>query len=174
MVISASSTLEDVCYEVCTALHDAGTTVVLTGGSAATVYAPESYQSRDADFIITLHAIAAGLVLTGLGYESQRGVYSHNLSGYTLEFPRGPLQIADKVITRWETRRRGDRLLHILSPNDCVRDRLLWFYGYGDRSALSAAIGVASREAIDLNIIRDWSAEMGNAREFAIFVQSLS
>jgi hypothetical protein len=85
--ISESSTLEDVCYEVCTALHNVGTTVVLTGGSAATVYAPESYQSRDADFIITLHGPEASLVLTALGYEIRGCVYYHSLSEYTLEFP---------------------------------------------------------------------------------------
>jgi hypothetical protein len=171
--ITDRSTLEDVCYEVCTALYNAGTTVVLTGGSAATVYAPESYQSRDADFIITLYGSEAGLVLVELGYEVRGGVYHHRFNKFTLEFPRGPLQIADEVITRWKTLHRGAQLLHILSPTDCVRDRLLWFYTENDRSALSAAVGVASRERVDLEAIRDWSAAMGNTAEFTIFRQRL-
>jgi hypothetical protein len=51
--ITETSSLEDVCFAACTALERAGTVAVLTGGSAATYYAPEAYQSGDADFIIT-------------------------------------------------------------------------------------------------------------------------
>jgi hypothetical protein len=50
--VTAGASLEDVCFAVCTALQNAGTIAVLTGGSAATYYAPAAYQSRDADFII--------------------------------------------------------------------------------------------------------------------------
>ena len=39
-VINASSTLVEVAFEVCTALDASGYTAVLTGGSAATFYAP--------------------------------------------------------------------------------------------------------------------------------------
>lgn len=51
--ITEKSSLEDVCFTVCTALAHVGTNAVLAGGSAATYYAPHAYQSRDADFIVT-------------------------------------------------------------------------------------------------------------------------
>lgn len=53
-MITTSSSLTDVAFAVCTALHRAGYTSVLTGGSAATFYAPTAYQSKDLDFVITL------------------------------------------------------------------------------------------------------------------------
>ena len=42
-MIGLNSSLTDVAFAVCTALHEAGYTVILTGGSAATFYAPEAY-----------------------------------------------------------------------------------------------------------------------------------
>lgn len=47
-MISASSTLTDVAFAVCTALAEKGFVAVLTGGSAATYYAPEAHRvARD-------------------------------------------------------------------------------------------------------------------------------
>lgn len=54
MTITPRSSLTHVSFAVCTALHKIGTTAVLTGGSAAAYYAPDRYQSRDADFVITM------------------------------------------------------------------------------------------------------------------------
>lgn len=51
MTISANTPLFEVAMAVCSALDRAGITAVLTGGSAATYYAPEAYQSSDIDFV---------------------------------------------------------------------------------------------------------------------------
>jgi hypothetical protein len=52
--LDAESTLTDVAFIVCTALERAGEPAVLCGGSAATFYAPEKYESRDLDFVLHL------------------------------------------------------------------------------------------------------------------------
>jgi len=85
-VIDESFSLVDVCFAVCTALDNVGTTVVLSGGSAATYYAPQAYQSRDADFVITMrgNAGANALVMNNLGYEQLGGTYVHNINRYTM------------------------------------------------------------------------------------------
>lgn len=51
MTIDESTSLIDVARAVCTALSEAGMTAVMTGGSAATYYAPDAYQSVDIDFV---------------------------------------------------------------------------------------------------------------------------
>jgi hypothetical protein len=169
MPIGAGSSLADVCFEVCTELDRAGITAVLTGGSAATVYAPAVYQSRDADFVITLRRTGGSAALSRLGYEERGGIYHHRTNRFTLEFPRGPLAIGDDLVSDWDTLRQDDRVLYILTRTDCVRDRLLWFYVYNDRSALSAAIGVAESGVIDRAAIRDWSSREGYAEQCAYF-----
>uniref|UniRef100_E6Q0R8 Protein containing DUF1814 n=1 Tax=mine drainage metagenome TaxID=410659 RepID=E6Q0R8_9ZZZZ len=164
MPISSSSSLVDVCFAVCTAMDLIGTTVVLSGGSAATFYAPDAYQSRDADFIVTLRGDrreGAG-VMTALGYtEQQSGIYVHAENQYTVEFPVGPLAIGEELVTTWHTATRGNERLHVLSRTDCVRDRLAAFYFFSDRSALAAAIAVCQRGEVDDRKIQSWSVREG-------------
>jgi hypothetical protein len=169
VAITAQSDLADVCFEVCTALDRAGITAVLTGGSAATFYAPEAYQSRDADFIITRRADGGAKVLADLGYSGRGGTYEHAENPYTLEFPRGPLAVGDDLIKRWETIRRKGRILHVLSRTDCVRDRLMWFYTSNDRTALRAAIGVAGSGPVNQDLVREWSLREGYTKEWDYF-----
>jgi hypothetical protein len=172
--ITAASTLEDVCFAVCTALHRAGITAVLSGGSAATMYASAAYQSRDADFVVAVHGSGGANILTQLGYKPDRsGTYKHTENHYTVDFPGGPLAIGDDLITTWDTRRREDELLHILSRTDCIRDRLMWFYTSNDRSALAAAIGVAKSGEVDIDRVRDWSNRQGFGASFEVFVSRL-
>ncbi len=65
-----------------------GTIAVLTGGSAATYYAPETYQSRDADFVISLSVdpTGAGATLRALGYHELGGTYHHDSNVFTARF----------------------------------------------------------------------------------------
>ena len=174
--IGAASTLTDVAFAVCTALNECDVTGVLAGGSAATYYAPRAYQSRDLDFIITLAIPSdrkrAGAAILDLGYRLVNQTYVHKSNPFTVEFPPGPLAIGDDLIERWNTVRRRKEILHVITPTDCVRDRLLWFYLQPtDRSSLQAAIGVAKRQAIDLKAIETWSKRDGfddKYREFAV------
>ncbi len=173
--ITEESSLEDVCFAVCTALADAGTVAVLTGGSAATYYAPRSYQSSDADFIITFSSdtATAGNALRELGYHEVGGTYHHNMNIFTVEFPPGPLAIGDDLIKSYDTVQRGSEVLRVLSRTDCVRDRLASFYFFDDRSALAAAIAVAQAGPVDLPSIRRWSEKEGQTSRFAEFYESL-
>jgi hypothetical protein len=144
---------------------------VLTGGSAATYYAPESYQSDDADFIIIFSSDprGAGDAIKELGYREIGGTYHHAKNTFTVEFPPGPLAIGSDVIRTYETVRRGDEILYVLSRTDCVRDRLAAFYFFNDRSALAAAVAVAGGGAVDLTAIHQWSLKEGQAERFAEF-----
>jgi hypothetical protein len=172
-VIDDSSDLADVCFEVCTALQKGGITAVLTGGSAATIYAPSVYQSGDADFIITMYGTGAATIVAALGYLEEGGTYRHATNPFTLEFPKGPLSIGDDLITSWATMQRGTMLLHILSRTDCVRDRLLWFFTDNDRSALAAAVGVAQSGEVDRDFIRQSGTNYGFSGECDEFFDRL-
>ena len=126
MTITCDTTLREIAFAVCTELDRVGLRVVLTGGSAATVYAAEDYLSRDLDFIIQYgHGKSnPSRILSHLGYTPEGDVYTHQQSPFTLEFPPGPLSVGRDLIDSWDTIREGDQVLHILSPTDCCRDRL--------------------------------------------------
>ena len=167
---------------VCTQLDRAGTTAVLSGGGAATIYAPEVYQSRDLDFILgfwsSLGASAAPLF--ELGFELTGSTYCHPATLFTVEFPKGPLSIGEEEVTAWHTLRRlddvdgGEMILHILSPTDCVRDRLAWFIYDNDFSGLIQAVGVAFHQQVDMEAIESWCKKEKAAMKFAIFRENLS
>lgn len=171
MAISQQASLTDVCFAVCTALDAVGTKAVLTGGSAATYYAPAAYQSRDADFVIVLSSDepVAASTLSGLGYHELGGTYIHSSNPFTLEFPPGPLAVGNDCILSYDTVRRDREVLFVLSRTDCVRDRLAAYYFFNDRSALAAAIAVANSGIIDVPAIHSWSDLEGESRKFVEF-----
>ena len=120
-MINPATTLRELAFIVCTALDDKGTKAILSGGGAATVYAPEAYQSRDLDFIFEFSSVAGASStqpLLNLGFFLNGQSYSHPQTHLTVEFPAGPLAIGDEQISTWDTLREGGRLLHILSPTD--------------------------------------------------------
>jgi hypothetical protein len=170
-VITESSSLVDVAFAVCTALDRTGWKVVLTGGSAATFYAPEAYESRDIDFVITFQGQRGDETLLDLGYRKVGDYYEHERAPFPIEFPAGPLMIGDELITRWNTSRRDEEILHILSPTDSTRDRLAAFLHWNDFSALEQALAVctAQRPEIDLDLIRAWCVHEGQLDKYELF-----
>jgi hypothetical protein len=174
--ITERSTLPDICFAVCTALERAGANAVLTGGSAATMYVPHRYQSRDADFIITMmnDRAAAAHALIELGFVERGGVYRHPETRYTLEFPPAPLSIGSTVIHDFVTITRGDELLHLLSRSDSICDRLAAFFHWSDRSALRTALDIAVSGEIDVGKIERWAAGEGATEKYAEFAARLA
>lgn len=167
-MIKRDASLRDVALEVSTALHNAGLRVVLVGGSAATFYAPHAYQSQDLDFIARFavdderkHKVVK--VLATLGYELEGNTFVHKQGNpFTIEFPMGPASIGDEVLQHFDTVREGNRMLVIVTPTDCIRDRLAHFFYWNDRTAFSAAIGIAQAQklSIQLEHIRAWAAKL--------------
>jgi hypothetical protein len=160
--LNASATLTDIAFAVCSALEQAGEIAVLCGGSAATYYAPEAYQSRDLDFVLRFGVRASDVnaALRPLGYErAPEGLYRHPMIMYTVEFPAGPLSIGSETITKYATERRGDETLYVYTPTDTVRDRFMHYWAWGDQVALRVALDVASAQSreIDVPTIEAWT-----------------
>lgn len=175
-MITAKSSLTDVAYAVCTALDRVGYRAVLTGGSAATFYAPEAYQSFDLDFVLVFSADAGGAeALRALGFSERGGTYRHARSRFSLDFPRGPLAIGDELITAWSTVRRRREVLHVLTPTDSCRDRLASWLFWNDFAGLEQALAVwrARRDDVDLKVIARWCRAEGQARKFELFSSRL-
>jgi hypothetical protein len=181
--ITRDSSLREVAFVVCTALDRAGVTAVLTGGSAATLYAPKAIQSYDLDFVLAVYSEVYSAVhsergapasaLEELGFRRQGHDYRHPSSRFQLEFPPGPLAIGDERIERWDTLRERKQLLHVLTATDSCRDRLAAFYHFRDRSALDQACSVfaAARRRVNRKKIEDWSRREGKQDEYAEFAR---
>jgi len=102
-------------------------------------------------------------VLGDLGYELLSNTFVHKAGNpFTVEFPKGPASIGDEVLKEFDTLRDGKRVLVIVTPTDCIRDRLAHYFYWNDRSALAAAIGVAKAQKahVDFRLIRTWATQL--------------
>ena len=162
-MIDADSSLEDTCFEIAGALDRRSIRAVLTGGSAATLYAPDAYTSMDAGFVLLDSPKRDDLreALAGIGFAQSDavGTFEHPRTIFALDFPKGPLAVGGDYVHDTATLERDGIRLSILSPTDCVRDRLAHFYHWNDYTALAAAIGVTRehRENVDLAKVREWT-----------------
>jgi|HubBroStandDraft_1064217.scaffolds.fasta_scaffold02420_7 hypothetical protein len=168
-MIDEQSTLEDVCFAVASALQAASVEAVLTGGSAAAIYAPDFYSSLDADFVLRRELGAAELehILATLGYRpaATRGMFEHPKNRFTIDFPKGPLAVGRDYVKVTATLKRDGAELRILTPTDCVKDRLAHFFHWDDHTALQAAVGVARSSygsAIDYDELLRWTKGEGS------------
>jgi hypothetical protein len=83
-----------------------------------------------------------------------------------LEFPPGPLSVGEEPIKEIITLNFSTGELRIISPTDCVKDRLTAYYHWGDRQGLEQAILVAKDNKIDLDEVERWSRGEGKLAVF--------
>jgi len=167
-----NASFEDVAFLICTAMHQAGTTAVLSGGGAATFYAPKAYQTRDLDFVLHF-AIAAPsaqpILELGFSQTGTRGVYAHPDIIYTLEFLLGPLAVGDDTLESWNTFQRGGQILHVITAFDSVRDRMSAAIHWKDANSAQQAAVIARAQDVDIDAIRTWCLKEGGAKAFTLF-----
>jgi hypothetical protein len=149
-------------------LRKHGVEVVLSGGACVTIYSQNKYISRDLDFIesgVTPRRKLRNL-LGKMGFFEERRYFKHPETEFFLEFPTGPLAVGrepvkETVILHFPT---GD--LRIISPTDCVKDRLAAYYHWGDQQSLEQAIMVARDNVVDLKEVERWSEAEGCLARF--------
>ena len=169
--------LDDAAFIIDTALSDHGIRAVLSGGSAATVYAPEAYQSRDLDFVVAFFADpnAVEAAMTELGFAPKGRIWANESVYFTVDFVTWPHAVGERLITAWPTFSRElngkSYSLRIISAEDCVCDRLASFFYYRDESALEAAVAVAKAQNVEPEGIRQWAEREGQAAKFQRFLQ---
>lgn len=59
--------------------------------------------------------------------------------------------------------------LRLLSPTDCIKDRLAAFYHWNDRQCLQQAVWVAQEREVDWDEIKRWSVQEGEEMKYDVF-----
>jgi len=129
-VVSGISRL-DLAGLIAETLKSEGIDVVLTGGSCVSICSNERYVSMDLDFIdVSLKTNKQiGLALKAIGFESRHlnsRYFAHPDTHLAVEFPSAPLTIGDEFIpsSQVASLETARGTLRLLSPTDCVKDRL--------------------------------------------------
>jgi hypothetical protein len=155
---------------VCTTLAGHGVSVVLSGGAAASIYAPNSFESMDLDFIPIGLSRRVDAAMRELGFQKEKGRHwTHPGTAFWIEFPPGPVQVGDEVVHDFAERRTSHGTLRILTPTDSTMDRLAWYYHAGDVQGLEQAVAVAAANEIDMNRIEAWSRRERADEKFGRF-----
>lgn len=139
--ISQMNVAEVAAY-VCSHLESRGIRVVLSGGACVAIYASDRYVSMDLDFIDRLHTTRRRLkaVLAEIGFVEKQRYFVHSDTDFFVEFPSGPLAIGNEPVAEIEEMQLETGRLRLLSPTDCVKDRLAAFYHWNDRQCLQQAV----------------------------------
>lgn len=173
-IIDESTTLKELALIVGGRLKECKINAVLTGGAVVSIYTSNHYQSYDLDFIShdSDHEIASAL--KAIGFEKRGRYYINPCTSFYIEFPSPPLAIGNKPIFTFNEIKTDFGYLKLLTPTQCVMDRLAAYYHWNDQQTLSQAIMVATSNPIDLMEIKKWSEEEGSMEKYREFVGRLS
>ncbi len=180
MSIEPGLSREEFAALVSSYLREAGIDVVLSGGSCVSIYSVDRYVTKDLDFIdISLKSNRQiGKVLADLGFVNEprnSRHFMHPAIVWTIEFPSPPLTVGDEHIPESAVAERetAQGVLRMLSPTDCVKDRLANFYYFKDRQCLEQAVLVAKNQPIDLDALEAWHHNEGQKEGYEAFVLAL-
>lgn len=161
-------------------LKDAGIDVVLSGGSCVSIYSSEKYVSKDLDFIgVSLKSNRQiAKAIQSLGFKNlpkNSRHFAHVETTFTLEFPSAPLMIGDEHIKLNAVGAIDTDLgtLRLLTPTDCVKDRLANHYYFGDKQCLEQALLVAKTHPINLTALKQWHQNERQEQEYLSFLEKL-
>lgn len=145
-----------------------GIDVVLSGGGCVSVYSDNRYRSDDLDFIeryrVDRKKLAA--VLDMIGFKPKKRYFVHPETPFFLEFPTGPLSVGSEPVREIAEIEFPTGTLRLLTPTDCIKDRLSHYFHWGDKQGLEQALMIAGSCAIDLDELARWSRIEGKSDEF--------
>ena len=133
-------------------LHQQDIGVVLSGGGCVSIYSQNRYQSFDLDFIGERGDERKKVkeALANLGFVEKNKYFTHPESKFYVEFPSGPLAVGGEPVKDIVELVFSTGKLRLLSPTECVKDRLAAYYHWQDRQCLEQALWLPQRTRLIL------------------------
>lgn len=173
-MISGKTTIAELGAIVCEALKAAGIDAFLSGGAVVSIYTKNRYESFDLDFVSLADRSKIKAVMKSLGFSQDRSrLFEHPRTKFFVEFPGSAVRVGEALITEFNELKQTGGVLKLLTPTDCVKDRLAAFYHWNDRQGLDQAIWVCQAQPVKLAEVRKWSIGEGMAEKFAEFEKAL-
>lgn len=172
--ITGKTTVAELGAIVAEALRAKGIDAFLSGGAVVSIYTDNKYKSYDLDFVSLEDRSRIRQVMLDLGFNADQGrMYAHPKTKFTVEFPGSAIRVGEALITEFNQIKTRAGKLKLLTPTDCVKDRLAAFYHWNDRQGLDQAVWVALAQPVNLLEIERWSKGEGKVDAFAIFRNAL-
>jgi len=131
----------------------------LVGGAVVAIYSSGMYRSGDLDFVNmnNREEMIIDEALQELGFKKKGRHFEHQKCKHIfIEFVPPPLAIgSDYTIKPLEISVEGITI-KILSPTDCVKDRLASYIYFDARECLDQAVLVAAKQKVVLKDVKGW------------------
>ena len=171
--ITPHTSIEELAGVVASVLERFNINAVLSGGACVSIYTENQYVSGDLDFVSHEGLSKIDEAMSAIGFKREGRHYTHPHTKLFVEFPPGPLAIGDHLIKEGTTKKIKTGMVKLLTPTQCVMDRLASFYFWNDKQGLDQALMVASKQKIDMADIQRWSEQEKEIKKFEIFKQKL-
>ncbi len=147
--------------------------VTLSGGAAVSIYTINKYVSADIYLVEDSYVDRSKIktAMEEIGFQEKNRYFIHPGTQHIVEFPSGPLSVGGEPIKHINEIRYSTGILRVISPTDCVKDRLAAYYFWDDQQSLAQAILVAMHNRINISEIKRWSQAEGKAERFKIFLK---
>jgi hypothetical protein len=149
-------------------LREKGIDVVLSGGASVSIYSSNKYVSLDLDLVNAYFAKRRAIreTMQEIGFHEEGRHFTHPDTQFFVEFPPGPLAVGAEPVKEVSELKFSTGMLRIISPTDCVKDRLAGCYHWDDLQCLEQAVFVVQANSIDLEEIERWSEGEGKLEKF--------
>lgn len=160
-------------------LEGAGIHSVLVGGAVVSIYSEGLYRSGDLDLVLDLYdRTRLPDILEEIGFKPEKSRYFKHpeCPHLFLEFPKGPVEIGEEYPISPEEIVVEGRTLRLLSPTDCVKDRLAAYIHWNSRAGFNQAVLVCRRQRgrVDLDNVAAWCKSEGGTTAFEELIRHLS
>lgn len=170
-------TEEELWKYVATHLKKRGIDTILVGGAVVSIYTEGLYKSGDLDFVL-VHIFQKGIpeAMRELGFKKKgtRHYVHPECKHLFIEFPSSFLQIGDDHQIKPDEIDVEDVKIKILSPTDCVKDRLASYIHFNARECLDQAVLVAKKHPVKIEAIKKWCLNENGETQFNHFLKKLS
>jgi hypothetical protein len=130
--IRPSTTRAELAAIVCQALARIEDEPVLVGGAVVSIYTDGRFVSDDLDFVTWRQERRYRPLLEELGFDKRGAYWVHPDTELFLQFVNPPVMIGRRHVQKPARMSTREGELAILSPLDCVLDRLAWHLDRGD------------------------------------------
>lgn len=83
------------------------------------------------------------------------------------------MSVGDELVEKFKTLHTPFGQIELLTPTDCVKDRLASFFHWNDRQALEQAVMVTLDQKINLEKIKHWAKTEKHLDKFEEFLKAL-
>ena len=152
-----------------------GFDAVLVGGAVVSIYTEGAYESGDLDFVIqNLSKEKLPNVMAQIGFmKNGKNYINPNCSHLFVEFPSGPLSIGEDYNIKEIKQNFEGTIIKILSPTDCIKDRLASYIHWNAKECLDQAVLVGQKHKFNTSAIKRWCQGENAPQAFRDFIKQV-